>query len=501
MHYNVLEYMESSASQYPNKIFCADETSNITYSELQLFAERIGCSLNRILQKRLSPIVVFMDKCPACLVSFFGIIESGNFYVCIDSKMAVERIKSIFSTLNPSAIITKKDAYFPFPLACPCLYYEDLVSQEASADILLSIRDKAIDTDPLYILYTSGSTGAPKGSVITHKSVIAYAEWIVDTFSLDSTTILGSQTPFYFSMSVLDIYSCIKCGGTLQIIPKKYFSFPIKLLQYLEEKQINFIYWVPSALCIVANWKALDYINVPSLKKILFAGEVMPTKQLNIWRSHLPDALYANLFGPTEITDIALYYILDREFADDEPIPIGKHCKNMDAFALTEDGKEISGDELGELYFRGSFVGEGYYYAPDKTVSSFVQNPLNQAYPEIVYRTGDLVRKNQYGEFVYAGRKDFQIKHMGYRIELGEIEAAASAHESVNSCVCLYDSESDIIVLFYQGNIEENSLLDHLAGYLPEYMRPGKLIRLPSMPYNANGKIDRQLLMRQHLTS
>jgi len=503
MFINVLEILEKHAREIPELVACQDETTQVTYNELDEKATNIGINISGKLAGVVRrPIVVFMDKCPECLVSFYGVAKSGNFYVCIDSKMAVERIKNIFTTLNPIAIIVKDEKAFPYEADCPVFLYNDLIEKNDNQQAIEAngrARKYAIDTDPLYVLYTSGSTGIPKGSVITHKSVLAYAQWVVETFNLDTNTNFGSQTPFYFSMSVLDIYSCLLAGGTLTIIPKKYFSFPVKLLQYLAEKEVNTIYWVPSALSIVANMKALDYVEIPMLKKILFAGEVMPTKQLNEWRRHLPEALYANLFGPTEITDIALYYVLDREFADDEPIPIGIPCRNMDAFAINEAGELISGDELGELYFRGSFVGEGYYYSPEKTKEAFVQNPLNKAYPEIVYKTGDLVRFNEYGEYMYAGRKDFQIKHMGYRIELGEIENAAAAHKDILSNVCLYDPNKDSIILIYQGGVSEDDLYTHLKSYLPEYMRPNRLICVRSMPHNANGKIDRQLLKGQYI--
>lgn len=420
--------------------------------------------------------------------------------------MAPERIRKIVENLHPAGIIKKKDEWIEKEKIfghIPVLLYEELLTDaddKAEMRLLLQqIREEMIDTDPLYVLYTSGSTGMPKGSVISHRSVIAYAEWVSQTFSFDEQTIFGSQTPFYFSMSVLDIYATIRNAATLQIIPKKLFSFPIKLLEYLNEKKVNTIYWVPSALSIVADWKALDYVETSELHTILFAGEVMPTKQLNIWRSHIPNALYANLFGPTEITDIGLYYILDREFSNEESIPIGNSCKNMNAFAINEQGNLIEKDEIGELYFRGSFVGYGYYNNLEKTREVFVQNPLNQSYPEIVYRTGDLVRKNEYGEFMYLGRKDFQIKHMGYRIELGEIENAANAFEKIERAVCIYQSSEDSIVLFYQGKAEAKEILVFLKELLPSYMMPNELIQLCSMPLNANGKTDRKRLQENYL--
>lgn len=500
--HHVLEYVEAAADRYPGHVAFAEEHRCITYQELARQAANIGYQISRRISETRQPIVVFMDKCVECLVSFFGVAASGNFYVCIDTRMAPERIRKIVQHLHPAAVIVKNRIENQLFAGCPVLEYQELLNADTDMDsmaaALREIRSNMIDADPLYVLYTSGSTGMPKGSVISHRSVIAYAQWLSSTFHFDNKTVFGSQTPFYFSMSVLDIFSAVCNAATLQIIPKKLFSFPVRLLEYLNEKQVNTIYWVPSALCAVADWKALDYVNVQGLRTILFAGEVMPTRQLNIWRSHLPDALYANLFGPTEITDIGLYYVLDRELKNEEAIPIGRPCENMDAFAVNPEGKRIRQGETGELYFRGTFVGCGYYNSLEKTKEVFVQNPLQNSYPEIVYRTGDLVKLNAYGEFVYLGRKDNQIKRRGYRVELGEIENAAGAFAKLERAVCVFDAEKERILLLYQGNASEEEILIFLKEYLPAYMLPDQMIQLRSMPLNANGKTDRLRLQQMY---
>lgn len=504
---NILEYIEAAAARYPDKKAFASEDNAITYGELLATTRKMGYALSDRIGDVRKPVVVLMEKSVECLVSFFGVVTSGNFYVCIDSNMAVERLLTILDNLDPAAIIVREEV--SIDTSVPVYKYDELVGDNTSDaslldssinEVLSTIRRRCTDTDPVYVLYTSGSTGVPKGSVIPHRSVIEYAEWISEEFDINQDTVFGSQTPFYFSMSVLDIFTTICNGATLEIIPKKYFSFPVKLLQFMAERNVNTIYWVPSALSIVANWKALDYVPVPTLKKILFAGETMPTKILNDWIKHIPDALYANLFGPTEITDIALFYKVNRTLRDDEPVPIGNVAFNMDAFAINEDGKLIGDNEIGELYFRGSFLGCGYYNAPDKTAEFFVQNPLNSHYPEPVYKTGDLVRINEYGEYMFVGRVDSQIKHMGYRIELGEVEAAVSACSEVNLNVCMYDAASDNIVCVYQGKASEAEVLKELDKYLPQYMKPTKIHKIVAMPYNANGKMDRRKLRDEYLS-
>ena len=498
MQKNILEFLENSANKYPNKVAFKDENSSATYSELLNKSKSIGSEIAKSGNKN-APYLVFIDKSVECIEAMLGIVYSGNFYVVIDVEMPQDRLKNICETLCPVGAVTVKSQELPDTVtALSELYFCD-EEYETDDDKLKLIRNGMIDTDPLYALFTSGSTGVPKGAVVTHKNVISYTDWVCNTFDITEKTVYGSQAPFYFSMSVTDVFSTLKSGGTLVIIPKSLFIFPVKLLEYMAENSVNTIYWVPSALSIVANWKALDFADVPTLKKIMFAGETMPVKQLNVWKKHFPDALFANLFGPTETTDICTYYIVDRDFNDDESLPIGKHCNNCDVFVLTEDGRKAECNEEGELYARGSFIIPGYYNNPEKTASAFVQNPLNKSYPEIVYRTGDIVKYNENGELIYIGRKDFQIKHMGYRIELGEIETAAGSVENVKSVCCVYDSEKSKIVLCYEGEkISSAEVESAVKQKVPVYMVPDVIFRITSMPHNANGKIDRKYILANY---
>ena len=493
MDKNILDCLERTEKTYSNKLAFVDNKREITYKELLENSKRIGTYLST--NEKNQPIAIFIDKTVSCLETMFGVLYSGNFYTVIDTKSPMERINLILNTLEPIKIITDSknlSKLKSFGIEDNICLYEDMLNEKIDEKMLNQVRRKMIDTDPMYILFTSGSTGVPKGTVIAHKSVISYSNWVKETFNITSDTIWGSQTPFYFSMSITDVFSTILSGATLYIIPKMYFSFPIKLLEFINEKKINTIYWVPSALCIVANFTALDEVELPTLKKVLFAGEVMPVKQLNMWIDKLPNTMFANLFGPTETTDICTYYIVDRKFNNNENLPIGHACNNCDVIVVKEDGTEAKNGEEGELCARGSFLALGYYNNPEKTASVFVQNPLNKNYSEIVYKTGDIVKYNERGELIYLSRKDFQIKHMGYRIELGEIETAVNNIDGIIICACVYDTENSKIVLFYQGDeIEENELLEQVKNKVPAYMCPNQIIKLPRIPYNANGKIDR----------
>lgn len=489
----ITDYLDITAKKYPEKIGVKDIDKQYTFSKIRENALKVGSVLG---EKGLfkKPIAIFLDKNVDCFCSMFGVAYSGNFYTILDVTMPQDRIERILRILDAEAIITDKkheQDIQKLDLKFSPIYIEDIYTRTINNLMIECIQNRIIDTDVLYILFTSGSTGDPKGVIISHRNVITYMEWSGKVFGFDSNTIFGSQTPFYFSMSVLDIFQTIRTGAEFVIIPKKLFSLPGDLISYIDETQINTIYWVPSALCQLANINALDNPKLKCVKMILFAGEVMPAKQLNMWRRALPDAFYANLFGPTEVTDICTYYILDREIADDESIPIGKTCDNMDVFIVDENGKEVTGTQEGEMLVRGASVAYGYYKNPEKTKEAFIQNPLQDSYEEKVYRTGDLVHYNENGEIIYVSRKDFQIKHMGYRIELGEIETAASAIAQIDRVCCIYDMANSELVLFYTGAIDAKDIKKNIKKKVPRYMIPTRYVTMEEMPLNLNGKIDR----------
>lgn len=501
MQKNILEYLDQTVCSFPNKIAFEEEHRSITYLQFQESAKKIG---NSILGEgiRNGKIAIYLDKGINCLIAMFGALYSGSLYCVLDTKSPIERTSVILQTLSPDLIITdalnadniKECA----DVRCRVVLINETEGQNINESLLTTVLAAKIDTDPAYILFTSGSTGVPKGTVVSHRAVISYIESVVTAFKLDSTIIFGSQTPFYFSMSVLDIFVTIVRGGTLVIIPKMFFSFPVKLIEFMNMHKVNTIYWVPTALSIVANRDTFSAICPKFLMKILFAGEVMPVKQLNYWIRYLPECLFANLYGPTEITDTGTYYIVNRTFQDDQSLPIGKPFENSAVMLLNAKDELVTGDEEGEICFRGSFLGCGYYDNWDKTSQVFCQNPLNTHYPEYIYRTGDIGKYNEFGEILYISRKDFQIKRMGYRIELGEIESNAAAIPEVHNCVCIYDSETMQIVMYYVGSINEERVKELLQEKVVKYMQPDQIVKINSIPINANGKYDRQLLEKKY---
>ncbi len=492
---NVLEFFEKTTIEYPDKIGFTDSGRKATFSEVMKNAKAIGTHLIGEGTKR--PVAILIDKNVNCIEAMLGAMYAGDFYVVVDVHSPTDRIENILNTLENPIIITDDGSIdLANSLGKAFCVYDTAVQTNADEDKLAEIRSQMIDMDTAYILFTSGSTGMPKGTVISHRALISYINWVTEEFGFDETTSFGSQTPLYFSMSVTDFYSTIKCGCTYNIIPKANFSFPLNLIKYLNDYEINTIYWVPTAISILSNWKAFDAAKPEYLKTVLFAGEVMPTKQLNYWIKNLDSNItYANLFGPTETTDICTFYVVDREFADDESLPIGKACDNCDVFIVNADGEKAKPDEEGELFVRSSFMADGYYKNPEKTADAFVQNPINSFYPERVYKTGDIVKYNDKGELIYITRKDFQIKRMGYRIELGEIEAGANSVAKVKACACVYDKDADCLALVYEGAVKDsNIVLEAVKNKVPPYMTPDKVLRIKEMPKNANGKIDRKAL-------
>lgn len=496
----VTDYLDRTAAKFPDKVAFTDDARSMTFSELKEEALHVAYGLASLEGCFKRPVAIYMDKQVECIAAMMGVAYSGNFYTVLDVTMPKARIDKILATLQPVAVVTTfklLEQAKEFSEDRPVFAYEDILQSPPDYELVSRRTEKVISTDVLFVLFTSGSTGTPKGAIISHRAVIEYADWIPERFPIDETTVFANQTPFYFIMSAFEIFQTIRNGCTTHVIPRMAFLFPGMLMDFLKEHKVNTLYWVPTILCMVANLGALKEIRLPELRLVMFGAEVMPTKQLNMWREAYPNVMFVNQYGPTEMTEICGYYILDRQIPDHEAIPIGKASEHMDLMILDENDHPVKDGEIGELCGRGPSLAYGYYNDPERTAEVFVQNPLNSAYEEKIYRTGDLVRVNEFGEMVYMGRKDFQIKHLGHRIELGEIEAAASSLDGIERVCCLYDAPQSKIVLFYTGQLLKKELPRRLRALIPEYMIPNVIHQLDSMPVNLNGKIDRVMLKQQ----
>lgn len=500
MQNNVLDYLDITIQRVPDKIAFANETESLTFQEVYDQNRAIASFLvNKGVYKE--PVVVFMHRHPKTIVAFFGVIHAGNFYVPIEEEMPSNRIALILENLHPRAMICDEktiEIAKGFCFSGELYLYDELIQTTIEEKKLAIIREKAIDTDPIYVVFTSGSTGIPKGVVACHRSVLDYIEQLSETLEFSEDTVFGNQTPLYFDACLKELYPTLKFGATTYLIPKSLFMFPMKLVEFLNEKKINTICWVVSALTMISAFGTFQKTVPKYLHTIAFGSEVFPIKQFLIWKEALPNAKFTNLYGPTEGTGMCCYYKVNREFALDEVIPIGHPFKNTEILLLNEENKRAEKGEAGEICIRGTSVTMGYYNNPEKTKEVFVQNPLNTAYPELIYRTGDIGKYNEYGELVFVSRKDYQIKHMGHRIELGEIEVNVNSIQEVKLSGCIYDSNRGKIVLYYIGEIEAGELTKNLREKLPRYMIPNYVKRLDIMPLTPNGKINRVALKERY---
>lgn len=503
---SAVRLLDMAADKYGDKTAVTDEDGSYSFSELKSNGLSIGTALlgNSDDGYMVEPVMVYLPKSRKCIASFMGAMYSGNPYVPIAYDMPTNRIQKIIALLEGRGhIITDANGMetiksMDIPDGMYTYIYDDIINTKSDNTAVYKRLDKVIDTDPIYIMFTSGSTGEPKGVTVPHRGAVDYALWVKRTFGIDESTKLGNQAPFYFDNSIFDIYSMLLTGAEMVIIPEKLFMFPSKLPEFIRDNGITVIFWVPTVMINVANSGALEEVEMPTLKTVAFCGEVMPNTQLNIWRKHHKNAVYANLYGPTEISDVCTYYVVDREFKDSDALPIGKACENMRIIILNSDNEIAKPNEQGELCVIGSGVSLGYWGKSELSDKVFIQNPANPFYEERIYRTGDLAYTDDEGLIIYCGRMDNQVKVKGNRIELGEIECAAMCVDGVKGACAVFDEANERIVLFVESKQEyvQRKFNNELKQYIPSYMLPSKLMVMESFPHTANDKIDRVTLKK-----
>jgi len=496
--------LEQTAQRLPGNTAFRDNDTTLSYVELRVMARAIGSAVAaRTKQDERTPVIIALPKNATTAAALLGVLYSGNPYVPIDPDTPVPRFEAIREVLGESLVIT--DAANKARLgdgAADALLIDEIVAT-AVDDAELDCRvDRVMDCDPAYIMFTSGSTGVPKGVAVPHRAVIDYANWVVETFDCDEQSVFGNQAAFYFANSIYDIYGVLRCGGTLHIIPPVLFTFPSKLPAYLTEQGVSHILWVPTVMKNIANSGVLDKVELPTLRLICFCGEILAASYLNVWRAHLPDTRFANLYGMTEGADAVSYHLIERDYGDHEAIPIGHACRNTRVQVLDTYGNECPTGEVGEICVMGTCLALGYYNRHDLTEQVFVNNPCEPRFQEKMYRTGDLGFKGEDGLYYIKGRTDSQVKVKGNRIELGEVEKAAATLQSQgaeNVCV-LFDQEAEEIVLFLQTtqDFKLRKINQHLKTIIPDYMLPARLELCKQFPLTASGKIDRMHLRKTH---
>lgn len=477
-----------------------DGNRTFALAELETYAKLCASHVAALTDRVNRPVAVFLPKSAETVIADLGVIYSGNAYTNLDTKSPDARVAAVLEKISPEFVITSRDLETRVASLGVSrqviLLIEDLLEPSTPPDVLLlqKRRERVLDTDPLCIISTSGSTGTPKGVALTHRGTIDFMDWVFERFDWTGDIRIGSLSPFHFDIYTLELFLCLAKGATLVIVPEEKATFPATLMDYLQEHAVSFLFWVPTIMVHISNQGLLEGRALPPIRKVFFAGEVLPTRHLNRWRRAFPEALFVNLYGPIEIHVDCTYFIVDRELSDDEPIPIGFPCRNTDVLILNDADEPCSEGEPGELCVRGSSVALGYWNDVEQTARSFTQNPLQKHYPETIYRTGDLVRTNGRGEILFIGRRDFQVKHMGYRIELPDVEHAVLRIDGVANACVLYDQNAKAITLFYEANradLTPTTIRRQLLLWLPKYMIPTAFRPMAGLPRNANGKIDR----------
>lgn len=505
MRINIIEYFLETSTTNPDKVAVIEGNRRITFSQLREQSVSLAYEIVNQVEVVNVPIAIYLPKSIETVIADTAVTFSGNVYMNLDVKAPIERISKILEQVAPAAIITNSRYFDQIRTILPESLNVFLIDQpytidEKSEKFLLDRLSYLIDTDPYCIINTSGSTGTPKSVVLNHRSFFDFTEWSTETLCIGSDEIIGSLSPVIFDIYSHELCMMMARSSTIVLLPEQLSAFPFKILELLKNENVTYIFWVPTIMVNIANMDLLSKIELPTLKTVWFAGEVLPTKQYNYWHRNLPDTRFINLYGPIEITLDCTYFIIDREFDDSEPLPIGFPCRNTSILILNEDNQLCNAGEEGELCVRGTSLAMGYYNNPEKTAVAFTQNPLNTKYPETIYRTGDIVMQNERGEIIFKGRRDTLVKHLGYRIELCEIEHVVvnTLKLVANGCV-IYHQQNKEITLVYEA-IDDVSIADfrkQIGQILPKYMIPTKYIHIDKMPMNPNGKIDRLKLYHQ----
>lgn len=503
METSVLDWLERTVKDCPDKAAFVDGQHSVSFAEVQHAAQTIGTALARYVKGRRRPVAVMSGRCADTPAVFLGVVYSGCCYAPMDGTMPLARLNVMLRTLQTDLLLVTREFYEvarKLDFSGALLLVEDLLQGAPDCQTLQRIRAAGSELDPLYILFTSGSTGVPKGVVTAHHALMCYIEDYAGVMGIERCDVLGNQSPLDYIAAIRDIYLPLRFGATTVILPKALFSIPAGLFAALNDYRVTAIGWSVSALTVPAALGAFDCGAPRYLRKVCFSGSVMPCSCLRQWQQALPEARFVNQYGPTEATASCTYYVVPGLVGADDVLPIGVPYPHYRIFLLREDGSAAPDGELGEICVSGPTLALGYYNDPERTASCFVQNPLHNAYHDRIYKTGDLGLRTPDGNLEFHGRKDRQIKHLGHRVELGEIDLAAAQMPGVTDCCTLYDAVREQICLFYTGETaNKRDVALYLRQRLPGFMVPRRLIHLADMPRLDNGKTDMRALAGQLL--
>jgi amino acid adenylation domain-containing protein len=518
MAYLLHHLLRDSAARDPHGESVRCEGRSLEYGELDAASNAVAWALIDAGVQPGDRVAVCMTKRVEVIACVYGALKAGAAYVPLDPKAPIPRSTLVADDCAVAAVLTTSllaNELIPSlatpprltlltgnegstNLDGPVARYDDVVARGTTTDPDV----QSIDSDLAYILYTSGSTGMPKGVMLSHRNALTFVEWCARRIGVSSKDRLSNHAPLHFDLSVFDLYLAAHGGATVVLVPEQGAYFGASLAEFINRERITVWYSVPTALRLLTKVTS-EPGAYPSLRTVVFAGEVYPTPALRELRRLTPDVELWNLYGPTE-TNVCTYYKVDDLPEDDRTIPIGRGCENTEVFAVVPDGRLAGVGEEGELYVRGATVMKGYWGRPDKTAEVLVSNPTRDSHPDLVYRTGDLVKLRADGNYDFLGRRDHQIKSRGYRIELGEIEAALAAHPALDESVVVAVPHeawgAAIIAWVTLRDGQEVSTTDvkrHVAERLPRYMVPAVVEILDTLPKTSTGKVDRPLLVER----
>jgi amino acid adenylation domain-containing protein len=523
MAYLLQHVLSESAAKYPDKPALLYKDDAMTYAVLETESSKLAYSLAENGIRRGDRVGIFLDRGIASIVSLFGILKAGATYVPIDPTGPANRLSYILNKCDIACLLTAReklktlDKVLPSDSALQSIVVMD--GADAGAQSLGPARlldwqeirstaradapsTSAVNLDVAYILFTSGSTGNPKGVMLSHLNALTFINAARAFFQIRPDDRFSNICPLHFDMSVVDLFVALSAGATVVIIPEPTAIFPVKLAETIAKHRISVWNSVPSALSLLATYQSLDRHDLSSLRLILFAGELFPLKYLRRLQDALPGAKFCNMYGQTEANS-STYYWVDRLAPDATAgLPIGKPLPNFDVFALDSHGKQVTRPGVeGELYVRAATVALGYWGEPDKTDHAFVPNPLRPELNERVYKTGDVVQLDADGNYVFLGRKDHMIKSRGYRIEIGEIETVLCNHPDIQNAVVIPIPDelignriSVIVVPSSPGTLGKDDIVKYCVAHLPKYMVPEIVDVRESLPTTSSGKVDRKKL-------
>jgi amino acid adenylation domain-containing protein len=494
----------------------------LTYLQLDKRSNQLARSLQKAGCQKGDRVCFLMPKSPLAIVTMVGILKAGCIHVPLDLGSPPLRIRKILEACDPrwllaaGPVLPVLTALLDDPLLRSRIFVgwlETAKPADVTFQIEWSWQDVALlppdplarqasEIDPAHILFTSGSTGTPKGVVITHSNVIHFVEWGLRHFGIVCSDRLSGHTPLHFDLSTFDIFGTLAAGAQLHMLPYEVALSPFKLAEFIRNAELTQWFSVPSVLNYMAKFDVVKRGDFPSLRRVLWCGEVLPLPALRYWMQRVSRARFTNLYGPTETTIASSFY--DVPFCPGEKmsIPIGTACDGEELLVLNQDLQRVHPGEIGDLYIGGVGLSPGYWCDPEKTAAAFLRIPRVCGLGDRIYRTGDLARLGEDGLVYFVGRSDTQIKSRGYRIELGEIEAALSPLSSLQESAVIAINrggfEGWLICCAYVAQpgsgTTANRLRAELQKHIPGYMIPVRWMSLAALPKNSNGKIDRPKL-------